>query len=191
MAPQPRNVIFLTADAFGVLPPISRLSREQAEYHFISGYTAKLAGTEVGVREPKATFSAGFGAPFLPRHPQEYATMLGERLDAHDVPVWLVNTGWTGGPYGVGERMNINHTRSMVRAALAGQLDEVPMVRDPNFDLMVPTACPDVPAEVLQPRETWADKEAYDRQAAKLKAMFEENYQSYQAGDTGDETTAG
>jgi phosphoenolpyruvate carboxykinase (ATP) len=191
MAPPPRNVIFLTADAFGVLPPISRLSREQAEYHFISGYTAKLAGTEVGVREPKATFSAGFGAPFLPRHPQEYATMLGERLDAHDVPVWLVNTGWTGGPYGVGERMNINHTRSMVRAALAGQLDEVPMVRDPNFDLMVPTACPDVPAEVLQPRETWADKEAYDRQAAKLKAMFEENYQSYQAGDTGDETTAG
>jgi phosphoenolpyruvate carboxykinase (ATP) len=191
MAPQPRNVIFLTADAFGVLPPISRLSREQAEYHFISGYTAKLAGTEVGIKEPKATFSAGFGAPFLPRHPQEYATMLGERLDAYDVPVWLVNTGWTGGPYGVGERMNINYTRSMVRAALAGQLDDVPMTRDPNFDLMVPTTCPDVPSEVLQPRETWADKDAYDRQAQQLLSMFEENFEKYRAGDTGDETTAG
>jgi phosphoenolpyruvate carboxykinase (ATP) len=191
MAPRPKNVIFLTADAFGVLPPISRLSREQAEYHFISGYTAKLAGTEVGVKEPKATFSAGFGAPFLPRHPQEYARMLGDRLDEHDVPVWLVNTGWTGGPYGVGERMNINHTRSMVRAALAGQLNDVPMVRDPNFDLMVPSTCPDVPSDVLQPRETWADKDAYDRQAQQLLAMFEENFEKYRAGDTGDETTAG
>jgi phosphoenolpyruvate carboxykinase (ATP) len=191
MAPRPKNVIFLTADAFGVLPPISRLSREQAEYHFISGYTAKLAGTEVGVKEPKATFSAGFGAPFLPRHPQEYARMLGDRLDEHDVPVWLVNTGWTGGPYGVGERMNINHTRSMVRAALAGQLNDVPMVRDPNFDLMVPSTCPDVPSDVLQPRETWADKDAYDRQAQQLLSMFEENFEKYRAGDTGDETTAG
>ncbi|HEX3220517.1 MAG TPA: phosphoenolpyruvate carboxykinase (ATP) [Candidatus Limnocylindria bacterium] len=191
MAPQPKNVIFLTADAFGVLPPISRLSREQAEYHFISGYTAKLAGTEVGVKEPKATFSAGFGAPFLPRHPRDYATMLGDRLDAQDVPVWLVNTGWTGGPYGVGERMNINYTRSMVRAALAGQLDDVEMVRDPNFDLMVPTSCPDVPSEVLQPRQTWADRGAYDRQAQQLLAMFAENFEKYEAGDTGDETTAG
>jgi phosphoenolpyruvate carboxykinase (ATP) len=191
MAPRPKNVIFLTADAFGVLPPISRLSREQAEYHFISGYTAKLAGTEVGVKEPKATFSAGFGAPFLPRHPQEYARMLGDRLDEHDVPVWLVNTGWTGGPYGVGERMNINHTRSMVRAAVAGPLNDVPMVRDPNFDLMVPSTCPDVPSDVLQPRETWADKDAYDRQAQQLLSMFEENFEKYRAGDTGDETTAG
>ena len=168
-----------------------KLTPAQAEYHFISGYTAKLAGTEVGVKEPKATFSAGFGAPFLPRHPRDYATMLGDRLDAQDVPVWLVNTGWTGGPYGVGERMNINYTRSMVRAALAGQLDDVEMVRDPNFDLMVPTSCPDVPSEVLQPRQTWADKGAYDRQAQQLLAMFAENFEKYEAGDTGDETTAG
>ncbi len=191
MAGHPRNVVFLTADAFGVLPPISRLDREQAEYHFISGYTAKLAGTEVGIKEPKATFSAGFGAPFLPRHPQEYAAMLGERLDQYQVPVWLVNTGWTGGPYGTGERMNINHTRSMVRAALNGQLDEVEFVRDPIFDLMVPTSCPDVPAEVLQPRQTWADKDAYDRQATQLKRMFEENYKAYAAGAAEADTESG
>jgi phosphoenolpyruvate carboxykinase (ATP) len=182
MAGHPRNVVFLTADAFGVLPPISRLTREQAEYHFISGYTAKLAGTEVGVKEPTATFSAGFGAPFLPRHPAEYAAMLGDRLDEHDVPVWLVNTGWTGGPYGVGERMNINHTRSMVRAALSGALRDVPTVRDPVFDLAVPTACPEVSAEVLQPRGTWADSAAYDRQARELRAMFERNYKAFEAG---------
>jgi phosphoenolpyruvate carboxykinase (ATP) len=182
MAGHPSNVVFLTADAFGVLPPISRLDREQAEYHFVSGYTAKLAGTEVGVKEPVATFSAGFGAPFLPRHPREYASMLGDRLDEHTVPVWLVNTGWTGGPYGVGERMNINHTRSMVRAALSGALSDVPMVRDPNFDMMVPTACPGVPSEVLQPRGTWQDADAYDRQARELKGMFERNYEAYAAG---------
>jgi phosphoenolpyruvate carboxykinase (ATP) len=191
MAGQPRAVVFLTADAFGVLPPISRLSREQAEYHFISGYTAKLAGTEVGVKEPMATFSAGFGAPFLPRHPAEYAAMLGDRLDEHQVPVWLVNTGWTGGPYGTGERMNINHTRSMVRAALSGALDDVPMVRDPHFDVMVPTACPDVPAEVLQPRGTWADPDAYDRQARELLAMFEANYRAFATGTSEDQTEAG
>jgi phosphoenolpyruvate carboxykinase (ATP) len=191
MAGQPRAVVFLTADAFGVLPPISRLSREQAEYHFISGYTAKLAGTEVGVKEPMATFSAGFGAPFLPRHPAEYAAMLGDRLDEHKVPVWLVNTGWTGGPYGTGERMNINHTRSMVRAALSGALDDVKMVRDPHFDVLVPTTCPEVPAEVLQPRGTWADPEAYDRQARELLAMFEANYQSFAAGTSEDHSEAG
>jgi phosphoenolpyruvate carboxykinase (ATP) len=191
MAGQPRAVVFLTADAFGVLPPISRLTREQAEYHFISGYTAKLAGTEVGVKEPMATFSAGFGAPFLPRHPAEYAAMLGDRLDEHQVPVWLVNTGWTGGPYGTGERMNINHTRSMVRAALSGALDDVPMVRDPHFDVMVPTACPDVPAEVLQPRGTWADPDAYDRQARELLAMFEANYRAFATGTSEDQTEAG
>jgi phosphoenolpyruvate carboxykinase (ATP) len=178
----PRNVVFLTADAFGVVPPISRLDREQAERFFITGYTAKLAGTEVGVKEPKATFSAGFGAPFLPRHPSEYATMLGQRLDEHRVPVWLVNTGWTGGPYGVGERMNINHTRAMVRAALSGALDDVPTVREPAFGLIVPTSCPDVPSDVLQPRRTWADPDAYDRQARELAAMFEETYASYRAG---------
>ena len=157
IAGQPRNVVFLTADAFGVLPPISRLTREQAAYHFISGYTAKLAGTEVGVKEPKATFSACFGAPFMPRHPGEYAAMLVERLERWDVPVWLVNTGWTGGPFGVGERMNIAHTRSMVRAALDGQLDGVPTRIDPIFGVEVPTACPDVPADFLDPRSTWAD----------------------------------
>src|ERR687893_1329721 len=133
IAPHPSNVVLLTADAFGVLPPISRLSHDQAMYHFVSGYTAKLAGTEVGVKEPKATFSACFGAPFMPRHPGEYARMLAERLERYDVPVWLVNTGWTGGPYGVGERMNIDHTRSMVRAALNGKLDGVPMRKDSLF----------------------------------------------------------
>jgi phosphoenolpyruvate carboxykinase (ATP) len=182
LAGQPRNVVFLTADAFGVLPPISRLSRAQAQYHFISGYTAKLAGTEIGVKEPKATFSAGFGAPFLPRHPGEYARMLAERLELHDAPVWLVNTGWTGGPFGTGERMNIAHTRSMVRAALGGQLNGVPTTVDPVFGVEVPTACPGVPAELLQPRSTWADKDAYDRTARRLAAMFAENFAAYADG---------
>jgi phosphoenolpyruvate carboxykinase (ATP) len=182
MAGQPRNVVFLTADAFGVLPPISKLSREQAAYHFISGYTAKLAGTEVGIREPKATFSAGFGAPFLPRHPGEYARMLVERLERHDVPVWLVNTGWTGGPYGVGERMDIDHTRVMVRAALNGQLDGVPTVEDPIFRVQVPQEVPGVPARVLRPRDTWPDPDAYDSQAAELARMFAANFEQYADG---------
>ncbi len=176
VAGTPRTVIFLTADAFGVLPPISRLTREQAAYHFISGYTAKLAGTEVGVREPQATFSACFGAPFMPRHPGEYARMLVERLERDDVPVWLVNTGWTGGPYGVGERMNIVHTRSMVRAAIGGTLDDVPTRVDPNFGLTVPTSCPEVPAAFLDPRGTWSDPAAYDEAAAKLARMFVANF---------------
>ena len=145
MTGHPRNVIFLTADAFGILPPISRLTRDQAQYHFISGYTAKLAGTEIGVTEPKATFSAGFGAPFLPRHPGVYAEMLADRLEKHDVPVWLVNTGWSGGPYGVGERMAIDHTRTMVRAALSGALDDVEYEIDPVFGVEVPTSVPGVP----------------------------------------------
>jgi phosphoenolpyruvate carboxykinase (ATP) len=182
MAGQPRNVVLLTADAFGVLPPISRLTREQAAYHFISGYTAKLAGTEVGVVEPSATFSAGFGAPFLPRHPGEYASMLTERLERYDVPVWLVNTGWTGGEYGVGHRMNIAHTRTMVRAALNGLLDDVPTVVDPIFGVAVPTTCPEVPDEVLQPRHTWHDKDAYDRQARKLARMFASNFEAFREG---------
>ena len=182
MAGQPHNVVFLTADAFGVLPPISRLTRDQAQYHFISGYTAKLAGTEVGVRDPAATFSAGFGAPFLPRHPAEYARMLAERLEHYDVPVWFVNTGWTGGPFGVGERMNIAHTRNMVRAALQGKLDDVPTVVDPIFGVAVPTHVPGVPDEVLQPRGTWADPDAYDRQAKILAAMFAENFAAYADG---------
>jgi phosphoenolpyruvate carboxykinase (ATP) len=182
IGPGPRNVVFLTADAFGVLPPISKLTREQAAYHFISGYTAKLAGTEIGVKEPSATFSAGFGAPFLPRHPGEYAAMLVDRLRTYDVPVWLVNTGWTGGPYGTGNRMNIDHTRNMVRAALNGALDDVPTIEDPVFRVMVPTSVPGVPDEVLVPRNTWADKEAFDRMARRLAAMFHENFAYYADG---------
>ncbi|HEU4921260.1 MAG TPA: phosphoenolpyruvate carboxykinase (ATP) [Candidatus Limnocylindrales bacterium] len=182
IAGQPKNVVLLTADAFGVLPPISRLDHDQAAYHFISGYTAKLAGTEVGVKEPMATFSACFGAPFMPRHPGEYAAMLIERLARWNVPVWLVNTGWTGGPYGVGERMNINHTRTMVRAALDGKLDAVPTRTDPIFGVEVPTQVPGVPSEVLNPRRTWPDTSAYDEQAAMLAAMFADNFRAYADG---------
>jgi phosphoenolpyruvate carboxykinase (ATP) len=182
IAPGPRNVIFLTADAFGVLPPIARLTREQAAYHFISGYTAKLAGTEVGVVEPTATFSAGFGAPFLPRHPGEYAQQLIDRLTRFDVPVWLVNTGWTGGPYGTGERMNITHTRNMVRAALNGELDDVAFVEDPVFRVAVPVRVPGVPDALLHPRATWADPDAYDRMAGRLAAMFHLNFAAYAGG---------
>ena len=180
MAGHPSTIIFLTADAFGVLPPIARLTRDQAMYHFISGYTAKLAGTEVGVKEPSATFSTCFGAPFMPRHPSVYAHMLGERMDKHDVPVWLINTGWTGGPYGVGERMNITWTRQMVRAALSGALEGVPMRKDPIFGIEVPTRVPDVPTEVLWPRDTWANKEAYDARARQLADMFVENFKQFE-----------
>jgi phosphoenolpyruvate carboxykinase (ATP) len=191
MAGQPRNVVLLTADAFGVLPPIARLSHDQAAYHFISGYTAKLAGTEVGIKEPKATFSACFGAPFMPRHPGEYAAMLIERLARWNVPVWLVNTGWTGGPYGTGERMNIDYTRQMVRAALNGLLDDVPTRTDPIFNVEVPTSVPDVPSEVLDPRATWQDKAAYDAQAHKLARMFALNFAAYADGVPPSVRTAG
>ena len=182
IAGTPRNVVFLTADAFGVLPPISRLTREQAAYHFISGYTAKLAGTEIGVKEPSATFSAGFGAPFLPRHPGVYAELLMDRLDQYDVPVWLVNTGWTGGPYGTGHRMDITHTRNMVRAALNGDLRDVATVTDPVFGLAIPTAVPGVPSEILVPRDTWADPAAYDAAAMTIAAMFHDNFATYAEG---------
>jgi phosphoenolpyruvate carboxykinase (ATP) len=182
MTGQPNNVVFLTADAFGILPPISRLSREQAQYHFISGYTAKLAGTEIGVTEPKATFSAGFGAPFLPRHPGEYARMLAERLEHYHVPVWLVNTGWTGGPYGTGERMRIDHTRNMVRAALNGELADVAYEEDPVFGTQVPLHVPGVPSDVLRPRDTWPDPEAYDAKARDLVGMFRANFEAYADG---------
>ncbi len=181
-AGHPDNVVLLTADAFGVLPPIARLTRDQALYHFISGYTAKLAGTEVGVVEPSATFSTCFGAPFMPRHPGVYAGMLGERLDQHEVGAWLVNTGWTGGPYGTGHRMDITHTRNMVRAALDGRLDGVPTVTDPIFGVEVPTSCPGVPDEVLQPRDTWPDPDEYDRQARKLAGMFVDNFGQFEGG---------
>ena len=191
IAGQPRNVVLLTADAFGVLPPIARLTHAQAAYHFISGYTAKLAGTEIGVKEPKATFSACFGAPFMPRHPGEYAAMLIDRLERHGAQAWLVNTGWTGGPYGTGERMNINHTRSMVRAALDGRLHAAAMTTDPIFGLEVPDSAPDVPASLLQPRSTWSDTAAYDRQAEALARMFEDNFAKYADGVPAEVRAAG
>jgi phosphoenolpyruvate carboxykinase (ATP) len=191
MTVQPSTVVLLTADAFGVLPPIARLTHAQAAYHFISGYTAKLAGTEVGVTEPKATFSACFGAPFMPRHPGEYADMLTERLAAQDAAVWLVNTGWTGGPVGTGNRMDIGHTRAMVRAALNGALKDVETRIDPIFRVEVPLTCPDVPANFLDPRSTWADKDAYDRQAAALAAMFARNFEYYADGVTEEIRDAG
>ena len=179
--PHPRHVVFLTADAFGVLPPIARLTPEQAMYHFLSGYTAKVAGTERGVTEPKATFSTCFGAPFLPLPPSVYARMLGEKLAAHGATCWLVNTGWTGGPYGEGQRMQLGYTRAMVHAALAGKLDGVPTRRDPVFGLGVPESVPGVPTEVLDPRATWRDPAAYDAMAQKLAGMFRENFKRFEA----------
>ncbi|MEX0979786.1 MAG: phosphoenolpyruvate carboxykinase (ATP) [Gemmatimonadota bacterium] len=178
-AGHPENVVFLTADAFGVLPPISRLTPEQAMYHFLSGYTAKVAGTERGVTEPKAAFSACFGAPFLPLHPSVYARMLGAKLMEKGASVWLVNTGWTGGAYGEGSRMKLAHTRAMLRAALAGELEDVAMEADPVFGLSVPTAVPGVPGEVLRPRDTWKDGAEYDKAAAKLAGMFRDNFEQY------------
>ena len=175
----PKNVIFLTADAFGVLPPIARLTREQAMYYFLSGYTAKVAGTERGVTEPQATFSACFGAVFLVWHPTKYAEMLGRLIAEHDSRVWLVNTGWSGGPYGVGKRMKLGYTRAMVRAALAGQLDQVPTQTDELFGLAVPVQVPAVPPDVMRPRETWSDGGAYDTQARKLAEMFRTNFEKF------------
>jgi len=187
----PRNVVMLTADAFGVLPPISRLTPDAAMYHFLSGYTAKVAGTEKGVTEPKATFSTCFGAPFLPLQPSRYARMLGEKIARHNARVWLVNTGWTGGPYGVGKRMKIAHTRSMIRAALSGTLDAVAYEKDPVFNLDIPVSCPDVPADVLKPRTTWSDGAAYDEQAGKLARMFVENFKTFEQGVTAEVLAAG
>jgi phosphoenolpyruvate carboxykinase (ATP) len=175
----PKNVIFLTADAFGVLPPIARLSRDQAMYYFLSGYTAKVAGTERGVTEPQATFSACFGAVFLVWHPTKYADMLGTLLDQHGSKVWLVNTGWSGGAYGVGKRMKLSYTRAMVRAALAGELDSVKTVKDPVFGLEIPVSIDGVPREVMKPRDTWADAAAYDTQAKKLAGMFAKNIEKF------------
>lgn len=175
----PKNVVFLTCDAFGVLPPIARLTRDQAMYHFLNGYTAKVAGTEAGVTEPQVTFSTCFGAPFLPLHPRVYADLLGQKIDRHGAKVWLVNTGWTGGPYGVGRRMPLQHTREILHAALSGKLDEVDTYTDEVFGLQVPTSCPNVPSELLNPRDTWPDKAAYDEQARKLAAMFEENFRKF------------
>jgi phosphoenolpyruvate carboxykinase (ATP) len=181
MAGHPRNIVMLTADAFGVLPPIARLSPAGAMYHFLSGYTAKVAGTEKGVTEPKATFSTCFGAPFMVLHPTVYAQFLGDRIARHESRVWLVNTGWTGGPYGVGSRMKIGHTRAMIRAALGGQLDGVPYEIDRVFNLEVPRACPGVPSEVLEPRGTWKHAADYDAQANRLARMFVENFKAFEA----------
>lgn len=179
VAGHPEVVIFLTADAFGVLPPISKLSKEQAMYHFMSGYTSKLAGTERGVTEPEATFSTCFGAPFLPLAPAVYAEMLGEKIDKHNAKVYLVNTGWSGGPYGVGKRMNLPYTRAMVTAALNGELEKQEFEQHPVFGVAVPKSCPGVPSEVLNPRDTWADKESYDAHAAKLAGLFVENFKKF------------
>jgi len=175
----PKNIVFLTADAFGVMPPISKLTPEQAMFHFLSGYTAKVAGTEAGVKEPSATFSTCFGAPFMVHHPSVYANLLRDKINQHGSQVWLVNTGWSGGPYGVGERMKIYHTRAMLKAAINGDLDGLEFVKDGFFGLSIPTACPGVPTDVLNPRNTWADKEAYDKQAAHLVHLFQENFKQF------------
>jgi phosphoenolpyruvate carboxykinase (ATP) len=181
-AGNPRNIIMLTADAFGVLPPVARLSPEQAMYHFLSGYTAKVAGTERGITEPQATFSTCFGAPFMVLHPGVYADLLGKQMARHNAACWLINTGWSGGPYGVGKRMKISYTRAMIRAILNGSLAQTETTPDPIFGVNVPISCPDVPNEVLQPRNTWEDKEAYDRQAKDLARRFNENFKKYEAG---------
>lgn len=176
----PKNIVFLTADAFGVLPPISKLTRAQAMYHFLSGYTAKIAGTERGITEPQATFSTCFGAPFMPLNPNVYAEILGEKIERHKVNIWFVNTGWTGGPYGIGERMSIKYTRALLHAALDGKFDNISYEKDPVFDLEYPTKCEGVPSEILNPRNTWKDKNAYDIQAKKLTKLFIDNFKTYE-----------
>lgn len=180
----PKNVILLTADAFGVLPPVSKLTPAQAMYHFVSGYTAKVAGTEVGVNEPEATFSACFGAAFIVWHPSKYAELLAEKMEQHGATAWLVNTGWSGGPYGVGSRIKLKYTRAIIDAIHNGSLDEVATTIDPLFGLAVPTHCPGVPSEILVPRNTWADTDAYDAQAEKLAQLFIQNFAQYKAGSS-------
>jgi len=179
LAGHPKHIMMLTADAFGVLPPISKMSAEQAMYHFISGYTAKVAGTEVGVKEPQATFSTCFGAPFMALHPSKYADLLGKKIKDHNVSCWLVNTGWTGGPYGVGSRMKIQYTKRLVNAALNGELDGVKTVTDPVFNLEIPTECEGVPSDILIPKNTWTDKEGYDKQALHLAQLFVKNFEDF------------
>ncbi|MDF2569275.1 MAG: pckA [Sporomusa sp.] len=179
VAGHPKTIVFLTADAFGVLPPIAKLNAEQAMYHFLSGYTSKLAGTERGITEPQATFSACFGAPFLPLSALRYAQLLGEKLKDYQTNVFLINTGWSGGPYGVGNRMKLSYTRAMVTAAIEGHLEEVSYQLDPIFNVHVPTTCPGVPSEILLPRNTWVDKEAYDHKAKELAQLFVKNFGSF------------
>ena len=179
MGGQPRNVVMLTYDAFGVLPPIARLTPAQAAYYFLSGYTAKVAGTEIGVKEPQATFSTCFGAPFMPLHPTVYSKLLAGNIARYDTNVWLMNTGYTGGPYGVGQRMSIQHTRALLNAALDGKLEKVRFVKDAIFGFEIPTDAPGVPAQVLNPRETWKDKTAYDEKAHHLARLFIENFKQF------------
>ena len=180
MGPPPSNVIMLTGDAFGVLPPIARLTPDQAMYHFLSGYTAKVAGTEKGVTEPEATFSTCFGAPFMPRHPSEYGNLLRDLIARHGVDCWLVNTGWTGGAYGIGRRMPIKATRALLTAALDGSLNRAEFRTDANFGFAVPVAVPGIDTSILDPRSTWADKAAYDAQAKRLVGMFIQNFGKFE-----------
>jgi phosphoenolpyruvate carboxykinase (ATP) len=175
MGGHPKNIFFLTCDAYGVLPPISKLTPEQAMEHFLNGYTAKVAGTEAGITEPQLTFSTCFGAPFLPLHPSKYAALLASKMKEHSANVWLVNTGWTGGGYGVGRRMSLKHTRALLNAALAGSLANGDFEADSIFGLSIPKACDGVPSEILNPRNTWTDKDAYDAAATKLKGLFDAN----------------
>jgi phosphoenolpyruvate carboxykinase (ATP) len=180
----PTDIFFLTCDAFGVLPPLAKLNKGQAMYHFLSGYTAKVAGTEAGVVEPQTTFSACFGAPFLPLPATAYAQMLGERMTTHGVRMWLVNTGWTGGGYGTGERMRLSHTRAMISAALNGELDEVATQTHPVFNLEVPTSCSGVPSDIWDVRSTWADVAAYDKAAHELATRFATNFGQFEGAAT-------
>ena len=180
LGPVPKNIIFLTADAYGVLPPIARLTPDQAMYHFLSGYTARVAGTEIGVTEPSATFSTCFGAPFMPRHPSVYGNLLKERINKGGVTCWLVNTGWTGGKYGVGQRMPIKVTRALLNAALDGSLNDAEFRTDPNFGFQVPVAVPGVDKTILDPRATWNDKAAYDETAGKLVKQFVDNFAQFE-----------
>tara|TARA_B110000459_G_C16606619_1_gene493856 strand:+ start:564 stop:2177 length:1614 start_codon:yes stop_codon:yes gene_type:complete len=180
----PKNIFFLTADAFGVLPPISKLTTEQAMYHFMSGYTAKVAGTEMGVTEPQTTFSACFGAAFIPLHPAKYAELLGKKLEGTNIKVWLINTGWSGGSYGTGKRMKLKYTRAMITAAMTGQLDNVEFKNQPIFELAMPTSCEGVPSEILNPKDTWADKSKFDEVANNLANQFVKNFAQYENGSS-------
>jgi phosphoenolpyruvate carboxykinase (ATP) len=191
VAGHPTDIIFLTCDAFGVLPPVSSLSPAQAMYHFISGYTAKVAGTEVGVKEPSATFSPCFGGPFLVWHPSKYAELLAEKMRQHHARVWLVNTGWTAGPYGVGQRIKLAYTRAILDAIHSGKLADAAKQREPRFGFEVVTACPGVPGEMLNPRGTWKDPADYDAAAQKLAGLFQENFRQYESGASTEIKAAG
>ena len=189
--PTPKNIFFLTCDAYGVLPPISRLTPSQAMYQFISGYTAKVAGTETGITEPKPTFSACFGAPFLPLHPGRYADLLGEKIKQQGVTVWMINTGWSGGPFGKGSRINLTYTRAMITAALGGALDNVEYQTHPVFGMAMPLSCPGVPTDLLNPRHTWPDTAAYDEMAARVAGWFVTNFEKYASGVSAEILQAG